>query len=129
MPPRPKPHVLLPAPQLGAKRLRRPKIVKSYLETRAGFRWNDVERWVAYIHRDDFEIRGIETRRAFVERRGSQGVEQPEEFWNGVIRPFGIGGMALAPRDNERAVERAAPADLLIVSPSSSKLVGSPSMQ
>jgi hypothetical protein len=76
---------------------RRPKIVEAHIETRAGFCRIDVKRRVAYIDRHDFEIRGLETRRAFVERRGGQGIEQPDELWNWVIRPFGIGGMPWRP--------------------------------
>ena len=51
-------------------------------------------------------------RRAGIEWRGGQGAEQSHELWNRIVRSLGKGGMALAALDNERAVERAAPADL-----------------
>ena len=51
-------------------------------------------------------------RGAGIERRGDQGVGEPQEFWNGIVRPLRVSGMALASLDNERGIERAASADL-----------------
>ena len=51
-------------------------------------------------------------RRARIERRGGQGSEQRHEFWNGIVRPRRVSGMALAALDDERAIKRAAPANL-----------------
>src|ERR1019366_9893847 len=51
-------------------------------------------------------------RRAHVDRRGGQGIEQTHEFWKGIVRFLGVGGMALPSLDDERPVERAAPPNL-----------------
>src|ERR1019366_3054967 len=51
-------------------------------------------------------------RRALVERRGGQGIEQTHEFWKGIVRLLGVGGMTLPSLDDERAIERAAPSNL-----------------
>src|SRR5262249_56816184 len=46
------------------------------------------------------------------ERRGNQGIKEPQQIWDGIICPRGVGGMALAAFRYYRGVERAAPADL-----------------
>ena len=44
-------------------------------------------------------------RRALVERYLGQGPKQRNELWNGVVRTLGIGHMALAAFDTQRAIK------------------------
>src|SRR5262249_41658468 len=71
-----------------------------------------VESRIAGIDRNDLEIGGSEMRGALIKRRGNQGVDQPHEFWNGIICPLRVGGVALAALGNERDIERTAPPNL-----------------
>ena len=73
---------------------------------------DDVRGAVADVDRGDRERRGAEVRRALVERARGEAVEQAHEAGERVLRPVGIGGVALLAVGGEVRGQRAAAADL-----------------
>ena len=107
------PHGLQPAPQLRRKRLRRPEIVEADIERAlapaAGMTLN------AGLPTSTETISRFEASKCAVPLSSGaaiKAVEQPHELRDRIVGALGIGDMALAALDDERAIERAAPADL-----------------
>ena len=61
-----------PALDLRGERIVRPKVVEADVELEAHFAGNDVERRIADVDRDHFEVRGLEVGVSLIERRREQ---------------------------------------------------------
>ena len=102
-------------------------IVVADVETRACFAGNEIDGRIADIDRREFEIRRRELLAALVERRLQRG-DQRDQPADRIVGAIGIGDVALAAGDDQRAVERAAPSGLDGVAETST-LLGSPRTQ
>src|SRR5262249_17028066 len=87
-------------------------VVVADVEARPRLGGNEIDGLVADVDRREFEIRTVEMLRAVVERLRRQRGDQPDDSAARVVRQLRTGGGALRAGDNERAVLRAAPADL-----------------
>ena len=87
-------------------------IVEADIEARARLARNEIDDRIADVDRGEFEVRRTEPRAALVERRRHQRAHQRHQPAHRIVGALRIGDVALLAGDDQRAVERAAPADL-----------------
>ena len=86
-------------------------VVVADVEAGAGLAGNEIDGRIADVDRGEFEIRRRELRAAVVERRLQRG-DQGDQTADRIVGAIRIGDVALPAGDDQRAVERAAPAGL-----------------
>jgi len=94
------------------ERAERVGVVEANIEARPRFAGNEVDRLVADVDRDEFQMRRRKLRGPFIKRLALQRRYQRHQPADRIFRPLRIGDVALATGDDQLAVERTAPADL-----------------
>ena len=77
-----------PTLDLGGERVVRPNVVEADIELEADFARDDIERRIADVDRDHFEVRGLEVGVALIERRREERGQDRRERWKSDCRRY-----------------------------------------